>query len=206
MKNPILAGVLNVIVPGAGMIYLKKWKDGLATFFIVPIIMLFGKSIIVYLCYPYLKDVESSSTFASALIISVKLVWWVALACQIWILFFMAYHEATGLKVNKNPTIAILLNFASAGLGFVYLKKWLLAIATFLWITFFIGLTTFAIVTVGEKDVISFWGRISILLPLSAYLYWDTSVTAYREAKDFNKGLETKTEDLKPQTWTPQSN
>jgi len=81
-----------------------------------------------------------------------------------------------------------------------------LSIGTFLWISFFLGLISSANITVDKKDIIPFWVKFLISLLLSVYLYWDTSVTAYREAKDFNKGLETKTEDLKPQTWTPQSN
>ena len=206
MKNPILAGSLNVIVPGAGMAYLGKWKDGLALFFIAPFFALFGKSIVQYLGNPYLKEIEATSLFASALITTIRILWVISLVCLTWILFHMAYQEAKGVTLKKNPTLAITLNFISAGLGFVYLKKWWLSIGTFLWVSFFLGLISSANITVDKKDIIPFWAKFLISLLLSVYLYWDTSVTAYREAKNFNKILETKVEGVEPQALTPQSN
>lgn len=205
MKNPILAGVLNVIVPGAGMAYLGKWKDGLVLFFIALILVLFGKSVIGYLGYPYLEEVEATSVFASALIFTIQILQGVKIVCMVWILFNMAYHEANGMTLRKNPAIAVALNFISAGLGFVYLQKWLLSIGAFLWITFFLGLISSAYMTVGEKDMLPFWVKLLVSLLLGAYLYWDTSVTAYREAKKINKGHETKAEGIEPQALTPQS-
>ncbi len=205
MKNPILAGVLNVIVPGVGMAYLGKWKDGLALFFIAPFFAFFGKSIVQYLGYPYLKEIEATSLFASALITTTRILWMISLVCLTWILFYMAYQEAKG-TLRKNPTFAIMLNFISAGLGFVYLKKWWLSIGTFLWVSIFLELVSNSSMTEDNRDIVLVWAKFLILFLVSVYLYWGTSRTAYREAKKINKGHETKVEGVEPQALTSQSN
>jgi uncharacterized integral membrane protein len=41
-KKPWLAGILNVIIPGLGHIYLKNYRRGFATFFITIILLFMG--------------------------------------------------------------------------------------------------------------------------------------------------------------------
>jgi hypothetical protein len=191
MKNPKLAGILNVLLPGAGLAYLGKLKDALIYLLWVPIFVLFSKSILWLFGHSFLDQLKDFSTVVFVLNIAIAVVYWVSIAYIIWDLFSTPYNLAKGAIVRKNPAIAVLLNFIGAGLGFIYLKKWWLAFGYLFWIQFVVGLYGFISVEGRHiSDTISTILKIIVILFFSLYAYWDAGVNAYKETNQINQKLQ----------------
>ena len=71
-KKPWLAGVLSVVLPGAGLVYLGKWLPGLVNFALVQALLMilifaFGDAQVVeHIHYVFLAAAAASGGYAHA--------------------------------------------------------------------------------------------------------------------------------------------
>lgn len=134
-KIPILAGILNVLIPGLGFVYLKKWKLAITYFLGIPIFLLIG-----ILAALIMTTVPSTNGWLD--FISLGLVWGTALIYMVWDSFTTPYCLAKAQDIPKQERTAILLNLVIPGLGFIYLKNWAYAFSHLFWAPFVVLIGT----------------------------------------------------------------
>ena len=93
-KNPILAVFLNLVLPGLGCIYLKKWKYGILFFFWTPLRLILG-IIVLNGIYSFIFH-DAKSLLGAIMGILVAYIWW---AIVMWDTINTPYQLA--LEINR---------------------------------------------------------------------------------------------------------
>jgi hypothetical protein len=93
-KNPILAVFLNLVLPGLGCLYLKKWKYAILFFFWTPLRLILG--IILFTgIYSYLFH-NTKSVLGGIIGLLLTYIWW---AIVMWDTINTPYNLA--LEINR---------------------------------------------------------------------------------------------------------
>lgn len=202
MKNAHLAGILNVVIPGAGMIYLGKWREGLFYFLGVPFFLIFYKSALDIFANIFHEYVQSNTLFFYYLVLNNTVLYLIMLAYMVWDAFITPYCFAKNINLQKKAAIAILLNFISFGLGFFYLKAGWEGFLNYLWMLFMLAIARFTnniIFPQQYNGVNLLFSILTFCLIASGYV--ELSSNAYKIATKHNKQLEKTINES--ESWNP---
>lgn len=125
MTKAILTGILNVIVPGAGMAVLKQWKMALGYFVCIPVFLI-GSYFTLNLMSGTIIEVNGTDITLGS--VDQPLIWLalliIALGVVIWDAFVTPYKFFKGEARNYNVAALTLMSIFVPGLGFIPMKKW----------------------------------------------------------------------------------
>jgi hypothetical protein len=188
MVRAIIAGILNLLIPGLGLAYLKKWKMAIAYFFVIPlyvVISFFTLSLLTGRIKSEGQNIQIIPNVISLLFYAI------ALGYIIWDVFITPFNIARGKEGKANPVIATILSVITPGLGFIYLKQWSLALGYLFWSPIVLGLggsvlsfMVLAPITVlrGTTDLNYIFSILATII-VRLYVVWDSSHTTYKTAK-----------------------
>jgi hypothetical protein len=95
-NNPILAVFLNILVPGLGCAYLKKWKYAVLFFFWTPLRLILG-ILVLNVVYAYLFP-DTPSSIGTVIFIIITYIWW---SIVMWDTVTTPYNLAMEINESK---------------------------------------------------------------------------------------------------------
>ncbi|MEW5938183.1 MAG: hypothetical protein AB1750_00860 [Chloroflexota bacterium] len=193
MLKAILVGVLNVIIPGAGLACLKKWGMAVAYFFAVPLFLVFALFSIGTMTGYFADTVQEVLWIASPAVFAT--LYFVVIVYIVWESFITPFKIARGEALTPNVLLATALSVLVPGLGFVHLKRWGWAFGYIVWASgvLIVGgiiidqLFRHVSVMPGIAPIIA--NNVKVLIAfawilLFVFVAWDSGRATYKTAKE----------------------
>lgn len=166
--HPVLAGILNILIPGLGFLYLKNWNRAITYFLGIPLFLWTGMVVTLIMTTAPSNTSEQLESSGTIIICGTMLIF------IVWDLFITAYSLAKGIEVPRKTIVAVLLNLIVPGLGFIYIKRWLLAFGFAFWTMFIVWLSTGILSSIAfENDTASIVYLIALTFGPRLYVYID---------------------------------